>query len=57
MDDRFEVFPDPLNHWIVWDMEKDDIAEAGNLLLQFLSEDKARELCVLLNRQEERIAA
>jgi hypothetical protein len=41
----------------VWDTEKDDIAGAGNQLLQFLSEDKAREICVLLNRQEERIAA
>jgi hypothetical protein len=54
---RFETFSDPFNNWIVWDLEKDDIAEADNQRLQFLSENKAREICALLNRQESKIAA
>ena len=53
----FEVFPDPLNNWIVWDTEKEDIAELGNQVLQFLSEDEARGISAVLNRQEEMIAA
>jgi|SwirhisoilCB3_FD_contig_21_16751882_length_203_multi_4_in_0_out_0_1 hypothetical protein len=57
MQDRFEVFPDPLNKWIVWDTEKEDIVELGNQVLQFLSEDEARGFSAVLNRQEEMIAA
>lgn len=57
MEKRFETFSDPFNNWIVWDLEKDDIAEADNQRLQFLSENKAREICALLNRQESKIAA
>jgi hypothetical protein len=57
VDNRFEIFPDPFNNWIVWDLEKDDIAEADNQTLQFLSEARARELCAILNRQESKIAA
>lgn len=45
MKDRFEIFPDPLDNWIVWDREKDDIAEAGNQTLQFLTESQAGVLC------------
>jgi hypothetical protein len=50
MEDRFEVFPDPLNNWIVWDTQKDAIAETDNQVLEFLSEDRARELCAVLNK-------
>jgi hypothetical protein len=50
LEERFEVFPDPLNNWIVWDREEDCVAEANNQLLQFLSEGNARELWSLLNR-------
>jgi hypothetical protein len=57
MHDRFEVFPDPLDKWIVWDTEKEDIAQLGNQVLQFLSEDEARGISAVLNRQEEMIAA
>ena len=57
MHDRFEVFPDPLNKWIVWDTEKEDIAELGNQDLQFLSDDVARGFSAVLNRQEEMITA
>lgn len=42
---------------IVWDLEKDDIAVAGDQILQFLSDENAREFCALLNRQESNIAA
>jgi hypothetical protein len=44
MEDRFEVFPDPLNNWIVWDRQKDAVAETGNQVLEFLSKDRARKL-------------
>jgi hypothetical protein len=57
LDNRFDIFPAPFNHWIVWDLEKDDIAQVDNQRLQFLSEDKACELCAGLNRQDSRIAA
>jgi hypothetical protein len=50
MEDRFEVFPDPLNNWIVWDTQKDDIADTDHQVLKFLSEDRARELCAVLNK-------
>jgi hypothetical protein len=56
-EERFEVFPDPLNNWIVWDRDEDCVAEANNQLLQFLSEGKARELCLLLNRLISKMAA
>jgi hypothetical protein len=57
LEERFEAFPDPLNNWIVWDVDEDRIAEAQNQLLQFLTEDKARELCALLNRLDSKMAA
>jgi hypothetical protein len=57
LEERFEVFPDPLNNWIVWDREEDCVAEANNQLLQFLSEGNARELCSLLNRLISKMAA
>jgi hypothetical protein len=57
MENRFEVFPDPSNNWIVWDKHKDTIAQADNQVLQFLSEDRARELCAALNRRSKNIAA
>jgi hypothetical protein len=57
VESRFETFPDPCNNWIVWDLEKDNIAEAHNQKLQFLSEARARELCAFLNRQASKLAA
>lgn len=57
MEERFEVFPDPFNNWIVWDLDEDEIAEANNEPLQFLSESKAREICALLNRLVLKMAA
>jgi len=50
LQERFEVFPDPLNNWIVWDLDEDGVAEVGSQLLQSLSEVNARAFCVLLNR-------
>jgi hypothetical protein len=49
MEDRFEVFPDPLNNWIVWTRRKMPFAETGNQVLKFLSEEHAREFCLALN--------
>lgn len=40
MDNRFDIFPDPFNHWIVWDLEKDDIAQVDNQRLQFPQKTK-----------------
>ena len=57
MEERFEVFPDPFNNWIVWGLDEDEIAEANNEPLQFLSESKAREICALLNRLVLKMAA
>ena len=25
---RYETFPDPINNWIIWDLERDDIAKS-----------------------------
>lgn len=50
MKDRFEVFPDPLNNWIVWDLDEDNFTEVGTQSLQYLSEGQARAFCSLLNR-------
>jgi hypothetical protein len=47
--DRFEAFPDPFNHWIVWDNQEDDFAEVGTTYLRFLPETEARAFCTLLN--------
>jgi hypothetical protein len=44
MKDRFEVFPDPLNNWIVWDGDEDNVAEVGTQSLQYLLEGRARVL-------------
>jgi hypothetical protein len=49
-EDRFEVFPDPLNNWIVWDLHEDTVAEVGSQLLRCLSEARARAFCSLLNK-------
>jgi hypothetical protein len=49
IDARFEVFPDPVNKWTVWDNEEDDFAEVGTQVLHFLSEREARAFCILLN--------
>lgn len=57
VENRFEIFPDPFNNWIAWDMENDQVAEVGDQILQFLSEARARELCTVLNRQVPKIAA
>ena len=50
MKDRFEVFPDPLNNWIVWDGDEDNVAEVGTQSLQYLLESRACAFCSLLNR-------
>jgi len=55
MNDRFEVFPDPLNNWIVWDLEEDNVAEVGTQSLHYLSEGRARAFCSLLNRLQEKV--
>lgn len=57
LESRFEVFPDPFNKWIVWDLDRDNVAEAGCQFLQFLSEVKAREICAALNGLEAKMAA
>jgi hypothetical protein len=51
-DDRFEVFPDPLDNcnWLVWDLDEDDLAEVGTRRLHALSEVSARAFCSLLNK-------
>jgi len=49
-DERFEVFPDPFDNWIVWDLYEDDLAEVGTKRLHFLSEVSARAFCSLLNK-------
>ena len=50
IDQRFEVFPDPVNNWIVWDRSEDDFAEVGSQRLRSLSEGQAKAFCFLLNR-------
>jgi hypothetical protein len=50
IDQRFEVFPDPINNWIVWDRIEDDFAEVGRHLLRSTSEKRAKAFCSLLNR-------
>jgi hypothetical protein len=57
LEERFEVFPDPFDNWIVWDLDEDEIAEANNQPLQFLSEEKARTVCSLLNGLMSKMAA
>jgi hypothetical protein len=47
---RFEVFPDPIDNWIVWDRDESDVAEVGTQRLNSLSEARARAFCSLLNR-------
>jgi hypothetical protein len=56
LEDRFEVFPDPLNSWIIWDLDEDDVAEADNQRLEFLSETKAHAICSLLNSLASKVA-
>jgi hypothetical protein len=57
LEERFEVFPDPFDNWIVWDLDEDEIAKANNQPLQFLSEEKARAVCSLLNGLMSKMAA
>lgn len=47
---RFETFPDPIDNWMVWDRERDDIAMLGDEHLLFSTETEARVTCDLLNR-------
>jgi len=49
-DDRFEVFPDPVDNWIVWDRDEDDFAEVGTHILWSLSQSRAEAFCFLLNK-------
>jgi hypothetical protein len=49
-DDRFEACPDPLDNWLVWDLDEDDLAEVGTRRLHALSEISARAFCSLLNK-------
>lgn len=48
--DRFEVFPDPADNWIVWDCEENDFAEIGTHILWSLSQSRAEAFCFLLNK-------
>jgi hypothetical protein len=57
LEERFEVFPDPFDNWIVWDLDEGEIAEANNQPLQFLSEEKASAVCSLLNGLMSKMAA
>jgi hypothetical protein len=47
---QFEAFPDPLDNWIVWDLERDDFAMLGSIPANYLSQDDAIAACKLLNR-------
>jgi hypothetical protein len=47
---RFETFPDPVDNWVVWDLDEDDFAEVGTRRLHALSEARARAFCSLLNK-------
>lgn len=49
-DDRFEVFPDPADNWIVWDRDEDDFAEVGTQILWSLPQSRAEAFCFLLNK-------
>ena len=49
-DDRFEVFPDPVDNWIVWDREENDFAEVGTQILRSLRQSRAEAFCFLLNK-------
>jgi hypothetical protein len=49
-DDRFEVFPDPANNWIVWDRDENDFAEVGTHILWSLPKSRAEAFCFLLNK-------
>jgi hypothetical protein len=48
--DRFETFPDPVDNWMVWDLDEDDLAEVGTRRLHALTEVSARAFCSLLNK-------
>jgi hypothetical protein len=48
--DRFETFPDPVDNWMVWDLDEDDFAEVGTRPLHALTEVSARAFCSLLNK-------
>jgi hypothetical protein len=48
--DRFEVFPDPVDNWIVWDREENAFAEVGTHILWSLSQSRAEAFCFLLNK-------
>jgi len=46
---RFEVFPDPMNNWVVWDTKKQYFAEVGTRYLLSLPEQRAKAFCTMLN--------
>jgi hypothetical protein len=47
--ERFEVFPDPMNNWVVWDRKEQYFAEVGTRYLQSLPEERAKAFCTMLN--------
>ena len=54
---RYETFPDPINNWIIWDLERDDIAKFDGEFLVLGTEEEAAALCDFLNDTEARRAA
>jgi hypothetical protein len=48
--ERFESFPDPLDNWMVWDNDEDDVAEVDTQRLHALTQVTARVFCTLLNK-------
>jgi hypothetical protein len=48
--ERFEVFPDPCNNWIVWDALEENFAEVGTHYMKCMPENTARAFSILLNK-------
>ena len=49
---RFEAFPDPLNNWIVWDVQAEDFAVHDGRPADCLDESDAVAICRMLNQAE-----
>ncbi|HEY4204147.1 MAG TPA: hypothetical protein VGM35_03940 [Xanthobacteraceae bacterium] len=54
---RYETFPDPIDNWIVWDLERDDIAKLDGEFLVLATESEARTVCDSLNKAKAKRAA
>ena len=50
--ERYECVMEPTQAWLVWDRDRDEVAELPGTVLVGLSGEEAVAMCRLLNRRQ-----